>query len=103
MQVLTDYLGRDIRLTKERLEHILDHPEMEGLEPLLEETLKRPELVIESQSDKDVWLYYCLLRETRVGEKWLCVAVKYLDEDAFILTAYLTDQPKKGKQRWPTR
>jgi hypothetical protein len=36
-----------------------------------------------------------------VGDKWLCVVVKYRREGAFVLTAYLTDKPKKGKQLWP--
>jgi len=101
VSVLTDYMGRAVRLTDERLEHIFFHPEMEGTQAFLERALKRPELVVESRSDESVCLYYSLLEETRVGVKWLCVAVKYLDNDAFVLTAYLTDKPKKGRQKWP--
>ena len=33
MKILTDYRGRAVRLTDERLDHIRDHPEMIGLEP----------------------------------------------------------------------
>jgi hypothetical protein len=33
----------------------------------------------------------------------LCVVVKYAQADAFVLTAYLTDKPKKGEQLWPTK
>jgi hypothetical protein len=29
--------------------------------------------------------------------------VKYADADAFIVTAYLTDQPKRGEDLWPTK
>lgn len=76
---------------------------MEGLGPFLEEALKDPKLVVESLSDESVLLYYYILKESLVGVKWLCVAVKYLDEDAFVLTAYLTDIPKEGKQKWPTK
>lgn len=94
-------MGRAVRLTDERLEHILFHPEMEGMQVFLERALNRPELVVESRSDKSVCLYYYFLEEARVGVKWLCVAVKYLDNDAYVLTAYLTDKPKKGKQKWP--
>jgi len=36
-----------------------------------------------------------------VGDKFLCVAVKVVDNDAFVLTAYLTDTIKKGRQVWP--
>ena len=39
----------------------------------------------------------------RVGDKWLCVVVKYTADDAFVLTAYLTDKLKKGEQLWPTK
>jgi len=38
---------------------------------------------------------------TRVGDKWLCVVVKSGALDSFVLTAYLTDKPKKGIQLWP--
>jgi hypothetical protein len=44
-----------------------------------------------------------LLPGTRVGDKWLCVVVKYAADDAFVLTAYLTDKPKKGEQLWPIK
>ena len=30
-----------------------------------------------------------------VGEKYLCVIVKFQDEEAFIVTAYFTDQIKE--------
>ena len=103
MKVIVDYIGRRIRLTDERLAHILRHPEMEGLEPLIEQALQQPGLVMASASDESVSLYYCLLPRTRVGVKWLCVPVKFLEDDAFILTAYLTDKPKKGNQTWPDK
>ena len=40
---------------------------------------------------------------TKVGDKWLCVVVKCLADDAFIITAYLTDKLKKGTLLWPTK
>ena len=40
---------------------------------------------------------------TRVGDKYLCVVVKVVGDDAFVLTAYLTDTIKKGHQLWPPR
>ena len=40
---LFDRSGLSIRLTDERLAHILQHPEMVGLESAIEETLSRPE------------------------------------------------------------
>ena len=47
MRVIHDYQGVPIRLTDERLAHILEHPEMVGLESAIEQTLARPETVIE--------------------------------------------------------
>jgi len=102
MDSLTDYLGRGIRLTEERLRHILGHAEMAGLGPLLAETIARPELVVESRSDRSALLYYRLLRSSPFGVKWMCVVVKYREDDAFVLTAYLTEKPKKGNQLWPS-
>src|SRR2546423_10958990 len=46
-------------------------------------------------------LLTALYMGTRVGDKHLCVAVKVVDNDAFILTAYLVRQPAGGKQLWP--
>jgi hypothetical protein len=90
-------------LTDERLAHIREHPEMRGLEPALAETLARPALVIESFTDAAAELFYRFYFGTRVGDKWLCVVVKYGVDDKFVLTAYLTDKLKKGKQVWPIK
>ena len=103
MKILHDYQGRAVRLTDERLAHILEHPEMANLEAAMSETLEHPERVVQSQSDSSAELSYRYYLGTRVGDKWLCVVVKYVADDAFVLTAYLTDQPKKGQQLWPTK
>lgn len=103
LKLLKDYLGREIRLTDERLKHILEHREMVSMEEALEQTLQQPTLVIQSQSDETASLNYRYYLGTKVGDKWLCVVVKYKPEDAFVLTAYLTDKPKKGEQLWPKK
>ena len=103
MKVLKDYQGRSVRLTDERLAHILEHAEMTDLEPALAETLEHPTLVLQSRSDAVAELSYRYYLGTRVGDKWLCVVVKCAPEDAFVLTAYLTDKPKKGEQLWPIK
>jgi len=97
----TDYEGRSIRLTDERWAHIEEHPEMAGLQEALAETLRKPEAVIESPSDPFARLYYRFYHRTMVGGKYLCAVVKVLQEDAFVLTAYLTDSVKKGALLWP--
>ena len=101
MRIIKDYQGVPVRLTDERLAHILEHPEMVGLEGAIETTLAHPETVVESLSDPQAHFYYRFYVGTRVGDKYLCVVVKVAGEDAFILTAYLTDGVKRGVRIWP--
>lgn len=103
MKTFKDYLNHEVRLSDERLKHILEHPEMIGMEAALEETLLHPTLVIQSRTDETAALNYRFYLGTKVGDKWLCVVVKYESQDAFVLTAYLTDKPKKGEQIWPKK
>ncbi len=103
MKHLTDFQGRAVRLTAERQDHILGHSEMVDMLSGIEETLSAPEQAVRSRTDDQVILSYRLYRGTRLGDKWLCVVVKYATADAFVLTAYLTDKPKKGEQIWPKR
>ena len=102
MRVLYDCQGRAVRLTDERLAHILEHPEMQGLEPAIEGTVLTPARVVQSLSDPGAKLYYRFYVGTLVGDKFLCVVVKFDRDDAFVLTAYLTDEIKKGTEIWPT-
>jgi len=103
MRILSDYQGKNVRLTDERLQHILEHPEMVNMESAVEDTLRKPQLVVRSTSDETASLNYRYYYGTEVGDKWLCVVVKYAIDDAFVLTAYLTDKPRKGEQLWPSR
>lgn len=64
--------------------------------------LLHPERVVQSFSDSQAHLYYRFYFRTIVGGKFLCVVVKSLDADAFVLTAYLTDRIKQGVPIWPT-
>lgn len=100
MPVLLDYQNREVRLTEERLAHILAHPEMVGMEAQIADTLKHPQLVRQSRSDESAALFYRFYTQTAIGDKWLCVVVKYFPDDAFIVTAYFTDKPKKGEDLW---
>ena len=103
MKTLTDCFGRKVRLTDERLNHILEHAEMQGMAAEVEQVLRQPQLVRRSRTDKAVRLFYEFYAQTIVGGKWLCVVVKYAEDDAFVVTAYLTDKPKAGEDLWPTK
>ncbi len=97
---MQDYQGLLVRLTEQRLAHILTHPEMVEMETALAETLLVPEQVVESSADPSVWLYYRRYQDTQVGEKQLCVVVKTAVDDPFVITAYLTDRVKRGRVLW---
>jgi hypothetical protein len=103
VKVIIDCFGHSVRLTDERLAHILEHPEMAGMEDELERVLQTPSEVRLSRSDDNVRLFYEFYTRTRMGGKWLCVVVKYLPDDAFVITAYLTDTLKAGETVWPKR
>jgi hypothetical protein len=103
MMHVTDCFGQIVRLTDERMTHILQHPEMQAMQPEIEAVLQRPQFVRRSRTDDAVRLYYEFYSQTIVGGKWLCVVVKYLVQDAFVVTAYLTDQPKAGVELWPIK
>jgi len=103
MKTVRDCFGRSVRLTDERVAHILQHQEMAGMETDIERVLQAPTEVRVSRSDNTVQLFYEFYARTRVGGKWLCVVVKYPPDDAFVVTAYLTDQLKPGETIWPQK
>jgi hypothetical protein len=103
LKSLQDCFGHQVRLTEERLAHILKHPEMKDLGPEIGRVLLQPQLVRRSRSDEAVRLFYEFYARTIVGGKWLCVVVKYAENDAFVVTAYLTDKPKAGADLWPIK
>ena len=103
MKTLIDCSGREVRLTDERLAHILERPELGGMELEIGEVLLNPQFVRSSRSDASVRLFYSFYSETLVGGKWLGVVVKYEGADAFVVTAYLTNKPKAGEDLWPKK
>lgn len=103
MKIIRDCFGRSVRLTDERVTHILQHQEMVGMEAEIERALQVPTEVRISRSDGTVQLFYEFYAQTMVGGKWLCVVVKCPSDDAFVVTAYLTDRLKSGDTVWPTR
>ena len=97
---LRDVWGNSVSLTEERRAHFLEHPEMQGQEDKLDETLFEPDVVIQSQSDDTVRLFHRFYRRLAVGDKYLSVVVKYVEGDVFIITAYFTDKVKRGGILW---
>ncbi|MGH6662342.1 MAG: hypothetical protein ACREB6_12445 [Rhodospirillales bacterium] len=85
------------------LRPLLEHPEMRGMAAAMKRALLRPKLVRRSRSDPAARLFYEYREDTPMAGKWLCVVVKYGENDAFVVTAYLTDKPKDGEDLWSTR
>jgi len=101
MAVLEDFNKRSIRLTDERRQHLEStHPEMKGQIGRVGETLASPDKVVRSRTDLSVELFYKFYQSTPVTEKYLCVVVKSLERDHFIITAYFTDSIKRGEVLW---
>lgn len=98
--VLQDHCGRVVRLTDERIAHILEHDEMIGQLDKVEETVQEPDVVVRSQRDPDIHLYHKHYPTTPVTEKELLVAIKMTHTDAFVLTAFFTNTIKKGERLW---
>lgn len=100
-EILRDHQGRKIRLTDERWTHIIEHPEMNGQRERLIETLSTPDTIIATAKDESIHTYHRFYSTTPVTQKYLIVAVKVLEDDAFVVTAFYSSRQKKGKVIWP--
>jgi hypothetical protein len=88
-------------VTDERLHHLeSDHPEMEGQTSRIAEALVAPDRIVRSRTDSTVELFYKCYASTPVTAKFLCVIVKVLPDDPFIITAYHTDAVKRSEVLW---
>ena len=68
--------------------------------PRISETLTTPDRIVRSKSDSTVELFYKWYLATPVTTKFLCVVVKVLPDDHFIITSYYTDAVKGGEVLW---
>ena len=92
----TDEQGNEVRLTDERLRHILRrHPEMAFQLHRFADTLASPDAERASNSNPTVQLYYRLYPDLRGRNRYLSLAVKRGDSYSLILTGYL-DRRIKG-------
>lgn len=77
-----------------------NHPEMKGQVGRIGETLANPDKIVRSRTAPLVELFYRFYQSTPVTKKYLCVVVKSLESDHFIITAYFTDSVKQGELLW---
>jgi hypothetical protein len=100
MALIIDFEGHAVRLTRERWKHFSEHPEMTGMRSAVEDTLRSQEVFVQSLGDARTRFYYRYYPRTMVGGKYVCVVVARGPDDAFVVTAYLTDRIKKGNVLW---
>ncbi|MCY3660939.1 MAG: PBECR2 nuclease fold domain-containing protein [Caldilineaceae bacterium] len=95
MRRFNDERGDEVRLTDERLRHILRrHPEMAFQLHRFAETLASPDAVSPSRSSPMVQLYYRLYPDLRGRNRYVCIVLKRESSYSFIVTAYLTRRIK---------
>lgn len=90
-------LKKKVKVTRRYWNYIVTkkHPVMKGKGNLVRITLKTPDEVRKSTRDPAVHLYY-----KKINQYLICVVVKHLDDEGFIVTAYLTDRIKAGESVW---
>ena len=83
---IRDRTGRQIRLPTERWKHIIqEHPHLQNVEEI-REALTNPLKITSSKNDPEWVRYY--FRYNKNTKRYLMVAVKYLNGDGFIITAF---------------
>jgi len=88
---VTDKLGKDVHLSKERWKHIQKHPHMHDNLENIQLVLKKP-LTIRYEEDESVLYFYKELKENEPAEKYLLVGVKYLNGEGFVITSFFTNR-----------
>ena len=102
-EIYEDIYGRRIQLTDESWEHIVEkHDYMAAFREEMRETLREPDEIRRSLVDPERGrLYYKWYYGTIKGDKWVCVVVKMLTTEAFVMTAYVTSKIRRGERLWP--
>ena len=101
MKIAFSVRGVPIRLTSERMSHIVKgHPEMEGKEAEILQAINAPDLV--QQGDSGSLLAIKKFDKTPVTDnKYLVAAYKESSsEDGFVLTAYYSSELKRRSELW---
>jgi hypothetical protein len=100
--------GFEIVLEIERWEHIVDgHPEVKPLLDLVQETVTKPELILQDGCRKETHYYYRLTgrRLLRRDDLYLVAVVRRstTEKNGNVRTAYLVKEFRKGVLIWLKR
>ena len=96
---MQDWAGREVVLLESRWHgHIaLRHPEVAGYLDRIPEVLAKPNLVFQSNLDKDTLLFYRLgVTDGRRKNNYLTVVVRYKSDMGEVLTIYVPIAPTGG-------
>lgn len=83
-----DKNGKLVYLTDERYNHILKHPEMQNSLQLIEQTVSNPDKIEKYSIDPAIRFFYTHHKNRKSKARYLRVAVKYLNGEGFVITAY---------------
>ena len=85
----TDKYNKIIELTKERIKHIYQHPEMQNKLYLIENAITNSDFIEQDLYRRNIIYYYKYLKEER---KYLMVVVKLNNNHGKILTSYFVEK-----------
>ena len=68
---------------------------MRGKESEVQDALPAATEVRRSKFDPDLYLYY-----RKRNKHFICVVVKHLNDEGFLITAYFTEAIKGGEEIW---
>lgn len=88
--------GEIIRLTDERWQHIIiRHPEVKNHLSKIKSTIKNPEIIIKNFYNQDEKYYHRYFKSLK---NYLIVIIEL--KKKFVITAFISRKPKKGKILW---
>jgi len=90
--IVKDKTGREIRFSHERLKHVLRHSHMHEYREEIRHTLKEPLTIRVEEEKENVIYFYREYKERDPAERYLLVAVKYLNGNGFIITSFFTNR-----------
>lgn len=90
-------LNVQVRITEEYWDFLITvkHPPLRDREQDVKTTLQDADEVRVSKVDAKVFLYY-----KKMDKRFICVVVRHLNGEGFIISAYPTDAKKEGQVKW---
>lgn len=85
---ITDKSGRKVHLSEKQWAHIRKkHPEVEDFD-MLREGIEKFDKVTNYGYDSSVHYFYKYFKHKQLPNRYLCIAIKYLNGEGYVITAY---------------